>query len=647
MSRLASSASLTRICTLLGLATLAALTLAPNGATRMYAWPWSAGFWVMHAAAAGAFLARLLDRDRPLNLPARPWLFVTGASALVVIASALASPYRGTAVLGAATPLAALLVFLLAHDWLAANPAAHPERFARAAAWAALAFCLVSTALWLADIARFLPAENVFHVIAVLRNPHPLGHSNYTAGLLLLALPWLAHAALQATGRARLSWSLATALALALLLISGSRGGLLGLGALGLWLILTHPGSKRTRLALLGCGAFALIAIAFTLPRTRALLLQRGSTPATESDIQRAAMLRAGTLLGRDRPALGWGPNTTPLAYPRVRQFLNGGAENVLQLHNTPIQLFAEYGAAGLLCAGACLVLLWRARVQHPTAAAALVGYAAFALTDWQLDVPVFAFAVAAFAALLSMAKTTPAPRSSLLPLSLSLAAAIALIATFGQRDPAPALNIRALALARDPAHADEAIALLRQSLALNPAQEIAHFNLGWLLVVRDPAVAETHFLAAAHLVPDKGGVYFGLALARLNQGHSPVRALALECLNDPAFLASPWWSEPSIASQRTATIAELSAIATRIPVSAALTGVLAFAQAPLLTANTERIYRRERTGYPVLMRNLDLPAPTDVFDVREPIAPPTAPLPKKGWLPAPLLIGQLDAAPR
>ena len=59
-----------------------------------------------------------------------------------------------------------------------------------------------------------------------------------------------------------------------------------------------------------------------------------------------------------------------------------------------------------------------------------------------------------------------------------------------------------------------------------------------------------------------------------------------------------------------------------------------------------ERSYRRERTGYPVLMRNLDLPIPVDLFDVRESVAPAAAPLPPKGWLPAPLLLSLLDPPP-
>ena len=56
-----------------------------------------------------------------------------------------------------------------------------------------------------------------------------------------------------------------------------------------------------------------------------------------------------------------------------------------------------------------------------------------------------------------------------------------------------------------------------------------------------------------------------------------------------------------------------------------------------------ERHYRRERTGYPVLMRNLDLPTPVDLYDVREwvpePAVPALAALPPKGWLPSPLLL--------
>jgi hypothetical protein len=160
--------------------------------------------------------------------------------------------------------------------------------------------------------------------------------------------------------------------------------------------------------------------------------------------------------------------------------------------------------------------------------------------------------------------------------------------------------------------------------------------------------------------VPDKGGVYFGLGLARLNQGRREAasHAFALEALNDPAFLTSPWWNEAAVAALRDATAAEYSrllrAAAAELPA-----GTWAAAQLPALARRADRLgrvppgaeraYRRERTGYPVLMRNLDLPTPVDLFDVRESAAEAGSPgevLPPKGWLPSPLLLSLLDTPP-
>jgi len=208
------------------------------------------------------------------------------------------------------------------------------------------------------------------------------------------------------------------------------------------------------------------------------------------------------------------------------------------------------------------------------------------------------------------------------------------------------------------------------------------------LLVVADPAVAEKHFHAAAQLVPDKGGVYFGLALARLNQDRPEeipgvVHALALECLNDPAFLISPWWRQPNLAALRPATMAELHRLANRvaatlkarkdlrhreaeyIPVladwlvdrsgpgeilrhaytSARVSYFAARPPVPDWSKAPVRLYHRERPGYPVIMHNLDLPTPVDLFEVQENSLASgelAALFPKKGWLPAPLLVEML-----
>jgi hypothetical protein len=49
-------------------------------------------------------------------------------------------------------------------------------------------------------------------------------------------------------------------------------------------------------------------------------------------------------------------------------------------------------------------------------------------------------------------------------------------------------------------------------------------------------------------------------------------------------------------------------------------------------------------------MRDLDLPVPTDLFDVQEndlAAGELNFLFPRKGWLPAPLLLPLLDAAPK
>lgn len=60
-----------------------------------------------------------------------------------------------------------------------------------------------------------------------------------------------------------------------------------------------------------------------------------------------------------------------------------------------------------------------------------------------------------------------------------------------------------------------------------------------------------------------------------------------------------------------------------------------------------EKNYRRERLGYPVLMRDLDLPMPVDLYDVREDPRFPASvpfPLPSKGWMPSDRLLNLLYA---
>ena len=699
MSPTTSAQRFTRLLCMLGLAGLAALTLVDKGATRMYSWPWWLAFWLVQLAPAAALLVRTAFDPRPLALPAAAWRWPLGLLAAVELAAALASPFRAQSLPAAATLLAGLAAGLLLFDWLQADAAETKARLAtleRALGWFFVAVLADSLGSWLLDqIVPGLRAGKIasLHALFNQRNEHPLGHSNYTGGLAVFMLPWFGARITHTRGRARAGWVAALALALFMLFTSGSRGAVLGLA--GLLLATLVLAWRRDRLrtkhaVLLAAAAVALVAVfALANPRIRDLLAQEtSSAPPDDSAVQRSAMFTASLRMGSDRPLLGWGPGVTPLVYPRYRARLDGGVETALELHSTPAQIWADTGAPGLACILALAALVACSLWKKPPSAApslALVGYGIFALTDFQLDVPVFmALAAACIAVCAPPAVGFAAPRLRA-ALALVVIAAAVLISALSREDPTPALNIDALALDRNPAQASLARALFEKSLALNPGQEIAHFNLGWLLLVRDPAAAESHFLAAAHLVPDKGGVYFGLGLARLNQGHADAaaQALALECLNDPIFVASPWWRTSAFAPLRAPTAALVAqyyrALGERLPpgrwpgaelrytaaLSAWLFGQLPgravgevattpgrrdfFAQdpapGPLLTAPA-RVYRRGRSGYPVLMRNLDLPMPVDLFDVHE-NALATGSLaflfPRKSWLPSPLLLEFLD----
>jgi tetratricopeptide (TPR) repeat protein len=467
-----------------------------------------------------------------------------------------------------------------------------------------------------------------------------------------------------------------TVLALAMLFTSGSRGGLLGLAVFVAGGVFAARMNWKRTLIFGSVAGLAAIVLAFAHPRTRALFAAPApSAVPNASNLQRSAMIRAGVAMGVERPLVGWGSGTTPLAYPRFRFHpARNGVENVLQLHSLPLQIWAELGGVGLGLGTWLVVLGLSGFRREPLAAVALGAYLIFALTDYQLDVPVFACALAVLAALLAPPAPPAFASQTSRAVSLMLRATLVVLVCFARRDPTPEMNVRALELGKDPSRRAEAIELLTTSLALNPDQEIAHFNLAWLLVVDQPHLAEEHFIRAIRLVPDKGGVYFGLGLAYLNQGkkESAANAFAQECVNDPVFFVSPWWKDPAVASTRAATLT-----ATRRLLSAHSDSLSDWAKRedayllalidwledpdpaparPLALANTSErvaffsrrpakpdfaaapllIYRRERAGYPVLMRNLNLRVPVDLFDVQE-NALATGEFrflfPHKGWL--------------
>jgi len=424
---------LTRIPALLGLlasAVFAALSLCTNAATRFYQWPWFFYWQVLLVAPIAILVARLVAGARLARFGG--WLdggLVLLAAANVV--AAIFSPFRPQSLNAALVPVAAVSLAYLGLDWIQRDPVRRQERtaqFARTIGLLMMLFVGVSLGLWL--FARVLPAWEAgtsLSAALAIRNADPLGHSVYTAGFAILCAPWLGVLGLTAARRWRGLWFFAAALALVLVLTTSSRGGVLAVVtmfacAAAIWLAGSSRGGGRRLLVVAGLLLAAGMFVGVN-PRLRGLVIHGGwNDPAVESNRQRAAMLQAGWLMGHDRPWTGFGPGTVSLVYPRYRARLSGGVDDVLQLHNTPLQLWAELGAAGvlagllLLVGAVCLARdVWKQaadpvnRLRTRAVFIAFVGYAVMSLFDYQLDIPLFAATTMALLVVLRVSSSVPA----------------------------------------------------------------------------------------------------------------------------------------------------------------------------------------------------------------------------------------------
>jgi hypothetical protein len=335
-------------------------------------------------------------------------------------------------------------------------------------------FVAVSSCLWLC--ARVLPAWSAGATLGAalrIRNAEPFGHSLYTAGAAVLSAPWLAALGITGPRRWRALRLFAAALALVLVTTTSSRGAVAAvvtmLGCAGMLWFAHSALSRRRRLLIAACALAAAGLVAVLDPRLQDLLLhRRWSSIAAESNRQHAAMIQAGWLMGCDRPLTGYGPGTVPLVYPRYRARLSGGTDNVLQLHNTPAQFWAELGLpgvaalilllAGIVQCGTGILPTWHGHLAHvggwtrrgmgilpisdetsPTtgetpvphsvrrlrAQAVLIafaGYAVFSLFDSQFDIPWFTATVAALLVMLRVSSPDPAAANT--PSTLSAAPA-------------------------------------------------------------------------------------------------------------------------------------------------------------------------------------------------------------------------------
>jgi O-antigen ligase len=196
--------------------------------------------------------------------------------------------------------------------------------------------------------------------------------------------------------------TLLTIIPVSALILSGSRGGIVGfafeLGVLAL-LVRSRQSREGPHLAAVGMVALAALALIAWIGAGKAI--ERFSTlPTSDTSLaRRGTMVRAATRIVRDHPILGTGLGTLVVVYPRYETFYDGRV--VEHVHNDYMEALAETGLVGGLCGLAFLTLLYRqarknfeaeqghfSRGLHAGAIVALCGLLLHSFVDFNLHLP-------------------------------------------------------------------------------------------------------------------------------------------------------------------------------------------------------------------------------------------------------------------
>ena len=396
-------------------------TLLPNSNSWMVGWPWV----VLWQAAVLMPVVWLLWQgwflpSRSLSL-GRGWNLWCGFTLLVLVLSSWQAEFPVQARWYSSAAVGAVATLYGLKGWLnCGTDASHAwnrdrlNGLLRFQTLLVIVFSLLSLGLWLSqtylpELARLQALSEYgiqrgfnFNILS-LRNWYPIGHQNYVAGFLVINLPLLAGWGWSQRGRWRwLAWG-GAGLGLMVLYTTGSRAGGLGLGVTVLTALLLLGIHQRPQpwqwLLGSGVGLVSLLALGFTNDRLRTSVSAILQGNLSQGELAyRWITLVTGWTMGMAQPWTGLGLGSVPLAYQRYRPGWAGReAELIHQLHNTPIQLWAELGLGGLgLGVGAIALWGWTTyrvwqQTQVPRAlliglTSGLVGYGAVALTDYQLD---------------------------------------------------------------------------------------------------------------------------------------------------------------------------------------------------------------------------------------------------------------------
>lgn len=226
---------------------------------------------------------------------------------------------------------------------------------------AVIAFLSVVNQVALGSVATFggfaTVSEATGYLVETERHAGPVLDPNFWGQYLVLGLPFacaLLHRAVAARHRTLLvCWATATAMIVAGIYLTGSRGALIaGLAACGLWALACGPGMRRSAVRML-----PVVGLVMLIPGVGNRLVNLGEAfedvPAYTVDpslVERSAAQTIAWRMFVDRPTFGSGPATFETQIheyaSRSPDILIGTTEAA---HNTFLGIAAETGAVGLL----------------------------------------------------------------------------------------------------------------------------------------------------------------------------------------------------------------------------------------------------------------------------------------------------------
>lgn len=196
----------------------------------------------------------------------------------------------------------------------------------------------------------------------------PYVNHNHYAGLMemLTAVPLVLSLTHLASRRTRMAAAAAAAIMAGTIFLSGSRGGMLAIGAELIVVAALLVKQKRGLRTALGMGAFLAILLTMLVWIGGDRLMSRiasigpGHTDLT-SDL-RTSINHDGLRMFIKRPVLGWGLGAFPVVYPEFRTFYTNFFINAA--HNDYLQLLVEMGLLGFATMIWLVVLVYRTAIK-------------------------------------------------------------------------------------------------------------------------------------------------------------------------------------------------------------------------------------------------------------------------------------------